>query len=234
MSKKIIAMIPARGGSKGIKKKNIFPVLSKALIEYTIDAASASKYIDEIHLNTDDDEIINVCRKYTINCHYKRSAQLAQDGTSMVETTLEWLHTLEQKPDILVLLQPTSPLRTTKLIDDAINSFMDIKCQSLVGVNNMVEHPFKCIKKCDDTWHYLAMPENAVNCRQDYDNNFYVINGSIYIVKVDWFLKNKTFVEKGKTHLFITSREEGIDVDELIDIYYVEAILNHRKDLHNK
>lgn len=230
MERKIIAMIPARAGSKGIKGKNKFPILNKPMIEYTVEAALESKYLSAIHINTDCEAIKAICQKYPVDCSYQRPERLSTDTSSTTDTVMAWINAVESKPDIIVLLQPTSPLRTSMLIDKAVKKFIKKGCKSLVGVHPMTEHPYKSINTNQENWSYLAKPDENIVRRQDYDKDYYTINGSIYIVDVSWFLKRKTFVKEGETQLFITSREEGIDVDELLDIYYVEAILNHRKE----
>lgn len=226
----MFALIPARGCSKGIKNKNISPVFGKPLIEYTIEAALQSRYLNGIHLNTDSFEIKEACKNFNINTEYNRPRYLASDSSSTVETVVEWIRYLKKKPDVLVLLQPTSPLRTARLIDDAIASFISSNRHSLVGVHHMIEHPYKCIKQLENKWVYLEKNDAIKHRRQDYEKNYYVINGSIYIVSVDWFLENNAFVKEKETELFVTSKEEGIDIDDMLDVYFVEAILKHRQE----
>lgn len=228
----IAAVIPARGGSKGIIKKNLFPILGKPLIEYTINAALQSKHLTRIDLNTDDVGIKQACAPFDINQDYTRPKEFALDTSSTESAILDWLAFLAkqgEQVDIIVLLQPTSPLRTAALIDAAIEHFIEQNCQSLVGVQEMAEHPYKSMHVSQNgSWSFLAKPQETVFRRQDYDKEFFVINGSIYIVRVDWFLRHKKFVVENETALFITPKDEGIDIDDMHDVYLVETVLKHR------
>ncbi len=110
--KTVLAIIPARGGSKGVPRKNIRLLAGKPLIVWTIDEAKKSKYIDRFILSSEDDEIIKIAREYGCEVPFKRPIELAQDDTPGIEPVIHAINTLEDKYDYVVLLQPTSPLRT--------------------------------------------------------------------------------------------------------------------------
>lgn len=123
MNSKILAIIPARGGSKGVPRKNIRELAGKPLIAWTIEEAKKSKYIDRLILSTEDDEIIEVAKQYGCEVPFKRPIELAQDDTPGIDPVL---HAIEQCPgyDYVVLLQPTSPLRTVDDIDGCIEQLL--------------------------------------------------------------------------------------------------------------
>lgn len=231
--KKYLAIIPARGGSKGIPRKNIYPINGKPLIQYTIEVAQSSQGLSRIMLNSDDDEIIAVAQSLGIDVSYKRPANLATDRSRLVHGVmdmLDWLESKDELPDAVVLLQPTSPLRGITLIDSAIDAFEKSGLDSLVGVNLMKEHPAKSIHQTNDGWTYLAPSGKYVPRRQELIDDYYVINGSIYIATPQWIRQNENFVMEGQTALFKTSEIEGVDVDTLMDVYLVEAYQNALKN----
>lgn len=224
----ITAIIPARGGSKGIPRKNLFPVNGKPLIQYTIEAAKASKYLTHVMLNSEDTEIQHFCESAGVDVSYTRPVELAGDSSRQIDAILHWLDWMEQNqrlPDIVVLLQPTSPLRTAALIDRAIEQFLAQPSVSLVGVNEIKDHPAKSIHKRQDGWHYLAPSGDYVPRRQEMSKVYFVINGTIYIATPQWIRAQNDFTVEGQTQLFETTPEEGVDVDCLTDVYWVEALL---------
>lgn len=222
-----LGFIPARAGSKGIPKKNIALLNGNPLIWHTIHGAQQSRLRDSLFLSSDSQEIIDYCKGLGIKGDYKRPDFLATDQASTVDAVLhalEYLSSQGQRPENVVLLQPTSPLRTPVEIDSAIELFEQRNLQSLVGVNTMREHPYECIESAEGrTWSYLRRsPINATR-RQDYLEKFYYINGALYIVNTDYLFKNKCFVTEGETYLFEMSSCNAIDIDEPLDLYMAEA-----------
>ncbi len=229
----VIAFIPARGGSKGIPRKNLRLLAGKPLIQYTIEAAQKSRQISEIFLSSDDDEIIHFCQSLGVETPYKRPCELAEDTTSMVETILHSLQWLQEErgtgklPENLLLLQPTSPLRTSQDIDQAITIFLQQKEVSLVSVHKMTEHPCDCVVWGKESeWEYLIEPPEGATGRQDYPQVFYTINGCIYLIKTEVFLKKKSLILKKETNFYEIIPERGIDIDEITDFHLAEAYLS--------
>ena len=144
---KVLAIIPARGGSKGIPRKNIIQFSGKPLIQWSIDAALNSSVITDIAVSSDDDEILELVKKNVQIKTIKRPKELAQDN-SRTEPVL--VHALENikdvKYDYLVLIQPTSPLRKASDIDEAFNKLIAINDNSLISVCSIEHHPFKSFK----------------------------------------------------------------------------------------
>lgn len=227
---KVLAIIPARGGSKGIPKKNIIELNDKPLITYTIEAAQKSKRIDKIFLSSDDSEIIEVAKNLGISSTYIRPKYLASDEATTIDAILdsiEWLENQENYfPDVILLLQPTSPLRTAEDIDGAIDLFEKHKESALVSVHEMIEHPFECVYDIyKKDWKYLAQPKSLSTRRQDYAKSFYYINGALYLANINFLKREKTFIKSRNTIFYEIPQERGLDVDEFKDLERAEFYL---------
>jgi CMP-N,N'-diacetyllegionaminic acid synthase len=225
----LLAIIPARGGSKGIPRKNMALLGGRPLVEYSIEAAKKSRFIDEILLSTDDDEIASVGRHFGLDVSYRRPAELAEDETAMIDTLEHGLHWIGNArgrlPDEVILLQPTSPLRSVQDIDGAIALFNESGAISLVSVHPMGEHPCECIVGNSKEWKYLAPPPGGAVRRQDYENNFFFINGAIYLTGTKTLLSRRSFVYPQETVMFVMPRERGMDIDTYLDLNIAEAII---------
>ena len=226
-----VAIIPARGGSKGIPRKNMVNLNGHPLIWYTLEAARHSRVKDHIFLSSDSQEIREYCKQYSIHSDYIRPTELATDTASssaVVEDVISYLKKKNQFPENIIMLQPTSPLRTSRDLDLAIEHFEKCEKASMVGVTRMREHPAECIKEMPNrSWSYLEKSQPNAR-RQDYLGNFYFINGAIYICKTEEFLKTKRFVIEGETELFEMPSEHAIDIDEMVDLFVAEAYLQYR------
>lgn len=231
----IMAFVPARGGSKGIPRKNLALLAGKPLIQYTIEAAQGSKYIDEIFISSDDDEIINFSKSLGVDVQYKRPAELASDNASMIDTTLDAIDWKKKRnlalPDSIMLLQPTSPLRNSGHIDAAIKQYRESDLESIVSVHVMIEHPYECIKSDKNNWSYLAVPPSTVYRRQDYQEEYYYINGAIYLSNTSTLMREKAFMTEAKTALFIMHPWEGVDIDNTFNLKHAEYFLNCRSSI---
>ena len=147
---KVLAIIPARSGSKGIHLKNIKKLNKKPLVQYTIDVAKKCKMIDRIIVSTDDKKISDICKKLGAEVPFLRPKEISEDLSPMekvVSHTVNFLENESYFPDIIVLLQPTSPFRSHKEIDRAIRIFSKSKATSLVEVKKTDNHPYKSFKK---------------------------------------------------------------------------------------
>ena len=201
------------------------------MIEYTIRAALESEYIDVIFLSTEDHEIANFGLGLGLDVSYRRPKELAQDDTSMMDTLEHGLFWFAEKtgamPDEVILLQPTSPLRSSQDVDNAVRQFRQERCSSLVSVHQMREHPCECVvKENDRRWHYLSAPPKAVVRRQDYENRYFFVNGAIYIASAETLLNRRSFLIPNATALFEMPRLRGLDIDTPLDLSFAEAILN--------
>ncbi|MGZ7108994.1 MAG: acylneuraminate cytidylyltransferase family protein, partial [Methanobacterium sp.] len=197
MNEKILCIIPARGGSKRLTGKNILDLCGKPLIAWTIEQARASKYLDKIIVSTDDEEIARISREYGAEVPFLRPAQFAEDDSPTIDAikhAIEFLKNQGELYDILVLLEPTSPLRKKDDIDKAINIFLkeNYRSDSLVSLGKVhLEDPV-IMKKVDSG---LVKPFIDVNMHQS-DFEAYFPYGVIYLSKIDKLLQNKTFYQE--------------------------------------
>lgn len=215
----VLAFIPARGGSKGIPRKNLVPLAGKPLIQYTVEAAQKAASVSEIFLSSDDAEIIAFCRSLGLAVPYLRPAELSSDTATMIDAVLHGLAWRREQgmpdTDAVLLLQPTSPLRTAADIDGAVDLLSARGTQSLVSVHEMAEHPFECIKGLEPGWNFLDHPGQAATRRQDYGQHFFFMNGAIYIVRTAFLETARIFFEEGRSALYVMPRARGVDIDDL-------------------
>jgi len=225
----LLAIIPARGGSKGIPRKNLALLDGKPLLQYSIEAARSSIAVDEILLSTDDEEIAELGLSCGLNLSYRRPIELAQDDTSMIDTlehALRWFESASGRlPTDLMLLQPTSPLRLSSDIDGAANLLHSSGALSVVSVHAMREHPCDCIVKNEEGWEYLVEPPTKAVRRQDYPSGHYFINGAIYLSGAETFLRHRSFIHRPGTEFYEIPRKRGTDIDYPIDIMVAESSL---------
>jgi len=233
---KYLAIIPARGGSKGILKKNIRLLDGKPLIAYTLEAAISSKYIDKIIISTDDPEIVKVGERYGLNSPFLRPKKYAQDSSRSIDVvlhTISWLAKhMAYKPDAVILLQPTSPLRTVDHINNAIRLFNKKKPDTLVSVVEVPHNyaPAKLLEIKNDLLKNLhnQKTEDILKPRQSLPK-VYARNGpAILIVNSSYLKKSKAFYD-GDTIPFLMSSDVSIDIDNKFDLLLSELIIKHNK-----
>lgn len=221
----IISIIPARGGSKGIPRKNIRLINGKPLIYYSIDASTSCDLISETYVSTEDAEIAEYSNIYGADV-IERPAELAGDESSSIDVILHVLDYLESNdnlPDAFVLLQPTSPLRTSKDIENAINLFVENDCDSLVSVCELDHHALLNFSLKGD---YLIQntDERFFSSRRQDMPTYYTLNGAIYITTPEFIRKNRSFYAD-KTIPYVMDKERSIDVDTPLDLKIVEFLL---------
>lgn len=226
---RFLAVIPARGGSKGIPNKNIIEINGRPLIDYTISEAKKSQYIDEIFVSTDSSDIASVSKKCGLEVPFLRSNDLAQDDTNTIDVLIEVINELKfrnQRFDYVVLLQPTQPLRNAQHIDDAIKIIVDSEYDSLVSVNEVNEHPILMRTINPDGSLNNILKEGSTVRRQDFTKIFKV-NGSIYINKIDANFNKSTSLNDNK-FAFIMDKKFDLDIDEPEDLKkFKRVIANH-------
>lgn len=230
--KSILAIIPARGGSKGIPRKNIKTLAGKPLIAWSIEAGKKSKYIDRIIVSTEDKEIRDISLVYGAEVPFLRPKELAQDNTSSVDTIVDVIMKLKDieklEYDFVLLLQPTSPLRNEKHIDESIDlliSNLD-KYNALISVTEL-EHPVYWNRNIDDSQrlrNFMEYDKNKNYRRQDFMKT-YRLNGAIYLIKTDAFLNYKNFETKD-TLAYIMNRKSSIDIDCIDDLELAEYYMS--------
>lgn len=228
---KILAIIPARGGSKGIPQKNIRKLVGKPLIQYTIEAAQNSN-VNKIIVSTDDKKIAEIVRSLGIEVPFLRSKRLSGDKVSSEEVIRHVLKFLEQKqcyiPEIVLLLQPTSPLRTSEEIDRSITLLQNSKATSVVEVLKMKTHPFSAFwMKSKYLIPYKKNFEKYFQ-RQRYPELFYP-TGSIYTFWYDT-IKKYNSIYGPKIKPMISNNDYTNDIDSLLDFFVIEMIKLHWND----
>lgn len=218
-NKRIIAIIPARGGSKGIPNKNIVEVCGKPLIEYTISAAKESCFIDRIYVSTDSLQIASVCQSCGVEVSELRPKELANDQAKTIDTIKYTLRLLELKNehyDYVVLLQPTQPLRRVFHIDEAIQLIVPSQRESIVSVTEVSEHPiFMRSLNADGQLKPILNVSSTVR-RQDL-GTLYRVNGAIYINKVSHLLERNISLNDND-YPYIMEKEYDLDIDTEEDL----------------
>lgn len=227
-NKTFLAIIPARGGSKRLPRKNVLDLCGKPLIAWSIEAGLKSKYVDKVIATSDDDEILNISKKFGADI-IKRPIELANDTATTFDAIK---HTIEnfEKYDYIVLLQPTSPIRNEKHIDEAIESLEAKKADAVVSVCEMDHSPLwsNTLPKDNSMSNFLR--DEVLNKRSQDLEKYYRLNGAIYICKTDKLLENKGFFLKDTIFAYIMDRESSVDIDEKLDFVIAELLLNKYKN----
>jgi len=219
----LLALIPARGGSKGILKKNIKLLFGKPLIAWTIDAAKKAKCIDRIVVSTDDPEIAKVAKERGADVPFVRPAEYATDEAPSINLAL---HAIEQIQgfDWIMLLQPTSPLRNTSDIDNIFKFCQDHKSSSAVSVNEVSKHPYRMYQR-DSFFNLKPFISNHPHViRRQNLPSAYSLNGALYLARVDWLLKYKSFV-RPDTLGYTMPIERSVDIDTEQDWNWAEYLM---------
>ncbi len=227
--KRILALIPARGGSKGFPRKNIRPLLGKPLIAWTIEQAKASKYIDRVVVSTDDEEIAEISRQYGAEEPFLRPKELARDDSPTIDVILHALEFFSSKGeefDLLALLEPTSPLRKKEDIDRGIELLINNKknATAVVSVGKVtLEHP--AIMKLINEQGFVVpfMKAEGIHQRQQL-KDVYFPYGVLYLSFTNAIKKYKTFYQPKTLPLFI-ERWQNYEIDDYYDFICIERIL---------
>ena len=228
--KSIIAVITARAGSKGLPGKNSIKLNGKPLIQYSIEAGINSKYIDKVLVSTDCKDCIKIATKMGLKIPFVRPDNLAGDKVSsfdVIEHALKFLNEKDEIFDILVLLEPTSPLRSSTDVDLAIKKMIDEDCKSLVSVSKSEEQHPDFTFKIDNKNKLVPWNEKKFESkrRQDIQPAYY-LEGSIYISYVNEYIKNKTFCFEG-TLPFEMPKHKSFEIDDIVDFLCVESIIKN-------
>lgn len=227
---KSLFLILARGGSKGLPNKNILTLLGNPLIAYSIECGLKSKYCTDLIVSTDDSNIAEVAKSYGANVPFLRPEHLSNDTAKSADAVLhavDFQEKIGKKYDLIVLLEPTSPLRDTTDIDFAIEQLLCIeKAESCVSVTlNESAHPTFLFYKEEDHMLNSFMTKDNVIRRQDLQKLYYP-EGSFYIVKTETFKKSQTFYIDHYTLGIDLPKWKSFEIDTLEDFIIVEAIMN--------
>lgn len=219
---KIFGLIPARGGSKGIPRKNIKTIAGKPLIAWTIEAALRSSFLSSVVVSTDDPEIAEIARQAGAQVPFMRPTELARDETPGLDPVLHALDQLTQYDSVL-LLQPTSPLRTTEDIDGCLSLISQTRAQSVVSVTEADTHPYWTYRLNADQTMARFLEAAPVARRQDLPPVF-LLNGAMYFAKANWLRRNGSLVT-AETLAYVMSKEHSVDLDTPLDWKVAELLL---------
>lgn len=219
---KTLALIPARGGSKGIPRKNIKVIAGKPLIVWTIEAALRSSLLSAVVVSTDDPEIADVARRAGAQVPFMRPAELAQDQTPGLDPVL---HALDQLPqfDSVLLLQPTSPMRTTADIDACLELALRHNAPSVVSVSEADTHPYWTYRLTDAKTLTRFVDSEPIARRQDLPQAL-TLNGALYFAEVNW-LRSSGSMLGSETLAYVMPRERSVDLDTPLDWKFAELLL---------
>lgn len=229
--KNILAIIPARGGSKGIPKKNIKLLNGVPLITYTLQEAKKSRYISRVVVSTDDKEIADVAIHFNGEVPCLRPKELATDTASTVDSIIHMIDYLKERenyiPDYICLLQCTSPFRTYEDIDKSIEKLLVSEFDGIISVCEAETNPYWTNIFEKDKLKYFIEEGKNITRRQDLPN-VYRYNGAIYIIKTDIFMREKAFETDNITG-YVMSNENSIDIDTMTDFKIAEILMKERE-----
>ncbi len=239
-SKKIITVIPARGGSKGLPAKNIMELCGRPLIGWPIQAALNSKYIDKIIVSTDSSIIANIASEQGAEVPFLRPIELATDDSttqSVIEHAIDFFLKKGEQFDYCVLLEPTSPLTTTDDINKALEQLESSRmiADAIVGVSRLeATHPDFCIQiNHKGLIQPFILDDFSKAGRRQELNEYYFLDGSLYISDVLILINKKGFYHK-RTLPFITPKWKSLEIDDYVDFICIEAIMKNINKIKDK
>ena len=225
-------IIPARGGSKGLPGKNIKLLNGKPLIHYTIEAVQEVTDNRNICVSTDDEDILNVAKLTGIEIPFIRPSQLATDSASSIDVIIHALNfykSLGRTIKKVMLLQPTSPLRTSEDIVAAYKLIVSKKVKAIVSVSPVDHNPLWINTLPDDLCMKDFLNTQTKGKRRQDLSEFYQLNGAIYLADVDYLIENRGFLGN-YTYAYIMSKHRSVDIDDVMDFYYAETILRYNNN----
>lgn len=228
---KTLGIVTARSGSKGIKDKNIRNLSGKPLMAYTIEAALKCQYIDTVMVSTDSDTYADMAREYGAEVPFLRSKSNSADVSKTMDVLLEVIEEYEKRGhlfDNIVLLQPTSPLRTVDNLDEAFRLFYEKEADSIVSVCECEHSPLLSNTLPNNLNMFGFISRENDRRRQDLAK-YYRLNGAIYISKVNVLRQLKSFYGE-KSYAYIMDQKESIDIDAEIDFEYAEFLIKKEKE----
>lgn len=230
-NKTFLAIIPARSGSKRLPNKNIKELCGKPLIAWSIEAGLQSKYIDNVVVSTDSQEYANIAQKYGAEVPCIRPQNLSQDSSTTFDSIKHMIDfysdELKKRFDYIVLLQPTSPLRTSQHIDEAIEILIKKQANSIVSICQCDHSPLwsNTLPSDDNMENFLNL--QILNLRSQDLPTYYRLNGAIYIAKTPSLLEYKSFFTD-KCFAYKMSQDSSIDIDTQLNFDFCEFYLQKR------
>ena len=230
-SKSFLAIIPARGGSKRLPRKNILDLAGKPLIEWSIEAGLKSKYIDKVVLTSEDAEILAIAKDIGVEV-IERPDELSRDTSTTFDVIKHAVESVE-KYDYIVLLQPTSPLRNEQHIDEAVELLIKKGADSIISVCELDHTPFWTNTLPNDGSMKDFLRSEAVGKRSQDFEKYYRLNGAIYICKTKPMMNYKTLFLKDNSYAYIMETGRSIDIDTYNDYLLANLILREYIDCQN-
>ena len=221
------SIIPARGGSKRLPNKNILPLAGKPLICYTVEASLQTNRIQKTIVTTDSSQIINIIKDYDIDI-IKRPDYLATDTATTNDVILHVLSTLQNQPDFIILLQPTSPLRNARHINEAIDLLLSRNADAVISVCEMDHSPLWANTLPENLSMVNFLHDEIKNKRSQDLPTYYRINGAIYIVNTNRFIRERTIFLEENIFAYIMSIGDSIDIDNMYDMKIAEIIMKDK------
>jgi CMP-N-acetylneuraminic acid synthetase len=227
---RVLCLIPARGGSRGLSGKNVKPICGRPLIAWTVDAALASEYVDDVIVSTDDDQITQAALTAGARVPFRRSTDLASDTSKMADVVVDALDRLAADGhvfDLVVLLQPTSPLRTAIDVDAALRRMTETDADSVVSVCLAEHSPLLTgTLPADGSLANFLPPVASTANRQELPIH-YRLNGAVYVAKVSRFRESRSFLGP-RAFAYIMPPERSVDIDSALDFKLAESLLSAR------
>jgi len=232
----MLAIIPARGGSKGVPKKNIRLLGGKPLIHWTIQAALGAAVIDRAILSTDDEEIADVCRNTGIEIPFMRPKELAQDHSLAIDNYLYTIDRLNDELDVqikeFVVLLPTAPFRSSADVDTSVAIFHKKQADSVISCTAL-QHPLE--------WVFSLNERGAVKRNRDIhtkkmmnrqaSDSYYMPNGGVYVFKTSLLKETQSYYSE-ETYPHVMSQESSVDIDTEFDFLFAEFLVS--RNIHNE
>jgi CMP-N,N'-diacetyllegionaminic acid synthase len=231
--KKLLALVPARGGSKRLPGKNIIDFYGKPLIAWTIEAALLSKYVDRVVVSTEDKEIAEISKEYGAEVPFIRPSILASDRASTIDVVIHAITTLSKFKDeyeYIILLQPTSPLRSFEDINNSVELLTTTNSEAVISVCETEHSPLWCNTLPESKSLERFLDKKLINKRSQELDIFYRLNGSIYLCRTDRIVKENTFFIEDKIIAYIMAQESSVDIDTTLDLMYASAVMKNSKN----
>ena len=221
----LLALIPARGGSKGIPRKNIHSFCGKPLLQWSIDAALEAACVDQVVVSTDDPEIAEVAKAGGAEVPFRRPAELSTDTAPGIAPVM---HALEQLPqvNVVLLLQPTSPLRTPADIEAIVALRQQAGRESAVSLTPSAKHPAWMYSLSDDQRLEPLLQLDGVHCRQQLPPA-YVLNGALYFASRAFLLREHAFISPD-TVGYVMPAERSVDIDSALDWHWAVFLMEQQ------
>lgn len=227
--RKVVCVIPARGGSKGVLRKNIKKLVDKPLIAYTIEQALQSRYIDRTIVSTEDKEIADISKEYGAEVPFIRPDDLAGDQVATVDVLLHAINWLEEEEkydfDVLVLLHTTTPLRVVKDVDSCIEMLQGAKVDNVFSVTEAHRNPYFNMVELDKQGTVKLVKEEVFSTRQSAPE-VYDLNASIYVWWKD-ILKNEKKIFLAGSKVYVMPKERSVDIDDDLDFRIAEYLFKN-------